>query len=614
MNIRHLIKPTLTAVTLIAAFVSASLGTLQAQESEEIERTPILEDFSSPNVILIVADGAIWSDDKNVKALIPTPHLDKLAASSIRWKEFYVSPVCSPTRASLMTGRYNQRTKCVDTFLGRSMMATDEVTLAEALQGAGYSTAIFGKWHLGDNYPMRPSDQGFEYSLIHKGGGIAEPSEPIANDKHFINPILFLNNHETLTEGFCNDIFFNDAIRFINKAVDHQQPFFAYICPTMPKDPTSDLPKDLLEQFNNKDLASLLPEKLKNDAAKREQITRIATITANMDQNIGKLIKALEKNKSIDNTIIIYLHDKGALLPLRTAKWRGTRGDILEGGIRSPLLIHWPRKFPKPMTITSNIAAHIDIMPTIMDACDMGTPEAFAFDGRSLLKKMLKPDSTEPEYQLKPRPLIIQAHRGATPIRYHNFMIREQQWKLSNNSGFFNTRLKNKQAFTLYNLAEDPAEAHDLAAKFPDKVKHLTKLYDDWYDDVKDSRIRSKGTPYILVHRDRENPVVLTWQSRISQNWGLEYNGLWKLDFQHKALIDVRLETPPHYYNLDLTGYTPVLQVGNKEYRGTPLGKQQLATFLSISIPKGKTTLMASFLSPDEAKEIPAYQLRLIHR
>ena len=613
MNIHPTFNSVLASTRILtAAFSATALALtalpLSAQEAES-SAEPFLDELTTPNVILIVADDLGWGGlGSDGKSLVKTPNLDSMAKRSVRWSNFYVSPVCSPTRASLMTGRYNQRTKCVDTYLGRSMMANDEITIAEALQGAGYSTAIFGKWHLGDNYPMRPSDQGFEYSLIHNGGGLAEPSEPLANDRHFTNPILFRNNHETHTNGFCNDIFFKDAINFITRAGDHQRPFFAYICPTTPENPTEDLPKELLEHYKKQDLSSLLPEKFKGDAVKLEQLTRHATVASNIDQNIGKLFKALEKNKLLDNTLVIYLSDNGSST-LRNNKWRGTKGDILEGGIRSPLLIHWPKKFPKPSTISSNIAAHIDIMPTIMDACEMGTPEAFAFDGRSLMEKSLDPAS-----ELAARPLIIQAHRGATPIRYHNFMIRDQQWKLSNNSGFFNTRLENRQPFTLYDIEKDPSESTDLAAKFPDEVTRLTKLYDVWYEDVKSTRIRSKGTPYILVHREHENPLVLTWQSRIAQDWGIENDGLWKLDFQHKAITDVRLQGPPMFYNKDLTGYTPMLQIGKKEYQGEPIGKQQLATFLSIEIPKGKTTLLGRFISPDGTEETPAYQVRLIHR
>src|SRR5262249_53379837 len=143
--------------------------------------------------------------------VIETPHIDAFAAQSVWMRTFYVSPVCSPTRASLMTGRYNYRTRCIDTYLGRSMMDPDETTIAEALHGAGYATGIFGKWHLGDNYPMRAMDQGFDESLVLRGGGLAQPADPIENEGRYTDPVLVHNGALEHTKGYCTDVYFDAA-------------------------------------------------------------------------------------------------------------------------------------------------------------------------------------------------------------------------------------------------------------------------------------------------------------------------------------------------------------------------------------------------------------------
>ena len=158
---------------------------------------------------------------------------------------FYVSPVCSPTRASLMTGRYNYRTRLVDTFKGRSMMEPEEITIAEVLGEAGYRTGIFGKWHLGDNYPMRATDQGFHESLIHLGGGLGQPSEPRENDRRYTDAILFHNNVQVQTYGYCTDVYFDAAIDFIDDAIASEEPFFAYIPTNAPHSPYHDVPEAL---------------------------------------------------------------------------------------------------------------------------------------------------------------------------------------------------------------------------------------------------------------------------------------------------------------------------------------------------------------------------------
>jgi len=159
-----------------------------------------------PNVVLIITDDQGYGDvGIHGNAQIRTPHLDALAKESFQFDAFHVQPVCSPTRSALLTGRYTYRTGVVDTFQGRSMMHADEVTLAEMLGGAGYRTGIFGKWHLGDNYPLRPHDQGFHQAIYHSGGGLRQPSDPPEGNS-YINPWLSQNGKPVKTNGYCSDV------------------------------------------------------------------------------------------------------------------------------------------------------------------------------------------------------------------------------------------------------------------------------------------------------------------------------------------------------------------------------------------------------------------------
>ncbi len=602
------------SASIIGCGLSMSQLVTNAQESEASEDAELETEVKSdqPNVILIISDDQGWGDfGVHGNKVIETPHLDKLANSSVSWENFYVSPVCSPTRASLMTGRYNQRTKCLDTYLARSMMAFDEVTIAEALQGAGYATGIFGKWHLGDNYPMRPSDQGFEYSFIHKGGGLAQPSDALENDSRYTDPILYRNNKEVSTKGYCTDLYFAEAIKFITRSTTSERPFFAYIAPNTPHGPFHDVPEELLAHYKTKDIASILPESDRNDAKKIDQAQRTAAMISNIDQNIGKLVTELEKKEILENTLIIYLNDNGPAALRYNGKFRGHKGDIYEGGIRSPLWMHWPAKFKTGKQITSSLSAHIDIMPTIMEACDLGVPEAFAFDGLSLLAKSL-----DDKAEQKPRPIVIQAHRGAKLIRYHQFMIRDHHWKLCNNSGFQSTRPDDIGEFELYNLLDDPSEKMNIAASHPEEVKRLTEQYDKWYDDVTLTRIRDAGIPDIIVDKEHENPVVLTLQDRISQSWDIESDGFWKLFFSKKTRVDMIIYSAPKKWlkGKDLVGFTPVLQIGTTVYKGKPMSDAGFSLFSGIDIPKGRSNIQAMFVSEDEQQEVHAFQVRLIHR
>ena len=188
-----------------------------------------------PNVLIVIADDQGYGDlSCHGNPVLKTPNLDAFAKASVQMTHFYVSPVCSPTRSSLLTGRYNYRTGVVDTFVGRSMMHSDEVTLAEVLRDAGYRTGQFGKWHLGDNYPLRPQDQGFDEVLMHRGGGIGQPSDPPEGTSYF-DPVLFHDGRARKHKGYVTNVITDAAIDFIAKPSD--RPFFAYIAFNCPHSP-----------------------------------------------------------------------------------------------------------------------------------------------------------------------------------------------------------------------------------------------------------------------------------------------------------------------------------------------------------------------------------------
>ncbi|MBT4709098.1 MAG: sulfatase-like hydrolase/transferase, partial [Flavobacteriaceae bacterium] len=218
------------------------------------------KEIDRPNVILIITDDQGFGDiGYNGNTKINTPNLDNLANESIRFNNFYVSPVCAPTRSSLMTGRYSLRTGVRDTYNGGAIMSSDEITIPEVLKEANYKTGIFGKWHLGDNYPSRPSDQGFDESLIHLAGGIGQVGD-ITNyfqgNKSYFDPILWLNNKKKKYDGYCSDIFTNEAINFVDK--NKSERFFCYLSFNAPHTPLQ-LPIKYYEMYKDLD-----PEKVSN--------------------------------------------------------------------------------------------------------------------------------------------------------------------------------------------------------------------------------------------------------------------------------------------------------------------------------------------------------------
>ena len=290
-----------------------------------------------PNIILIMTDDQGIGDlSVHGNPIIETPNIDAMAARSASLKRFYVSPVCSPTRACLMTGRYNYRTRVVDTWVGRSMMDTKEVTIAELLQDAGYATGIFGKWHLGDAYPMRPNDQGFEEALVHKGGGLAQPSEPFENKRRYTDPILFHNGQSIQTKGYCTDVYFDAALSFIEKAKSENRPSFSYIAMNAPHGPYHDVPEGLKAKYKQKDIASISLGRHQTDERILDNVAGVLAMIENVDQNMGKLFHKLDQLELTENTLVIFMVDNGPNSLRYVMDLRGMKSNVHEGGIRSP--------------------------------------------------------------------------------------------------------------------------------------------------------------------------------------------------------------------------------------------------------------------------------------
>ncbi|MFO0891673.1 MAG: arylsulfatase [Isosphaeraceae bacterium] len=344
----------------LAALVAAVLGTIGTAGARA----------ARPNVVVIITDDQGYGDlGVHGNPKIRTPNLDRLARQGVRLTQFHVSPVCSPTRASLLTGRSNYRTGVVDTFLGRSLMHPGEVTLAERLASAGYRTGIFGKWHLGDNAPLRPLEQGFRESLVLKGGGIGQPSD-LPGGSHYLDPVLLRNGVAQKHRGYCSDVYTTAAIDFLKQSSGG--PFFLYLAFNCPHDPL---------EAPEADLASYRGERLGRDAfpdrgnplpasLDEEKIARVYAMVTNIDANVGRLLSALDDAGLSDDTIVVFLTDNGPAFARYNAGMRGLKGTVYEGGTRVPCFIRWPGRVPADREV-AQVAAHIDLTPTLLDACQV---------------------------------------------------------------------------------------------------------------------------------------------------------------------------------------------------------------------------------------------------
>ncbi|HUQ94132.1 MAG TPA: sulfatase-like hydrolase/transferase [Bryobacteraceae bacterium] len=501
-----------------AAAGASSLSILHAQQRR-------------PNVILIITDDQGYGDlSLHGNPQLDTPSLDSIGKDGVQFTHFHVNPVCSPTRSSVMTGRYYYRTGVVDTFLGRSMMHNDEVTLAEVLKSAGYRTGLFGKWHLGDCYPLRSIDQGFEESLNCTGGGLTQPSDPPGNS--YFDPMLRHNGKWEQHKGYCTDIFMNAALQFIEK--HRARPFFAYIATNAPHNPLQ-IDKAYFEPFLKKGLSD-------NDA-------RIYGMVKNIDENVGRLLAKLRDWKIEQDTIVIFMTDNGPQSKRYNGGMRGVKGTVYEGGIRVPFLFKWPRLF-KPGSRVSQLAAHIDIMPTLLEACRVPKPSYVKFDGRSLMPLL---QGRAASWQ--PRTLFFQWHRGDRPNPYQAAAAHDGRYKL----------VEGKE---LYDLQKDPAEVTDIAAQHPEIVKKLRTQYDAWFADV--AATRNFEPPKIFIGDDHDPLVTLTrqdWRSA-KAGWDASSVGHWEVDVRRAGTYGITVRMARTYdsgeFRLELNG-TKVTQPISKD-------------------------------------------------
>ncbi|WP_310821082.1 arylsulfatase [Stratiformator vulcanicus] len=571
------------------------------------------EQAARPNVILVMTDDQGWGDfGATGNELIRTPNLDEFATSGAWMTDFYVSPVCTPTRASLMTGRWNFRTKAIDTYLGRAMMDTDEVTIAELLRDAGYATGIFGKWHLGDNYPLRPMDQGFGESLVHRGGGLAQPGDPIENEGRYTDPVLVNNGVLTPTNGYCTDVYFNSATDFIRKSVEADRPFFTYIATNAPHGPYYDVPKGWLDYYQTVDMTSIMKywsaERHKNREAEHEKLRRIAAMISNVDENFGRLLQRLDRLGVADNTLIIFLTDNGPNTMRYAGPFRGMKSDTFEGGVRTVMWLRWPERI-RPGIKSDAPTAHVDVLPTILEAAGIEKPDALALDGRSFLPIVEGRDS---EFDFNSRPIALQWHRGDEPQMYNHFLIRKGRWKLLNPDRFRgNSPSLDQIPLRLHDLKEDPGETRNLIENHPEIANELRADYEEWFSDVSSTRDENYAPPRIVIDLKRESPVTLTRQDWRDAGWQKFDRGRWVVDIKDGGPFDVLVTYSPSETDraVEITVDGETIAQATTD-RARPNREWNQVTLKGVELPTGKHSLAAAIVGENGTNPHGVFQMQ----
>lgn len=514
------------------ASLTASTSIDEAFASTPVSKAP-------PNVIILLSDDVGYGDLACLgNPVIKTPNLDAMYAESVRLNDFHVSPTCSPTRASLMTGRYNNATGVWHTINGRSLLDPSNVTMAECFKSSGYATGIFGKWHLGDNYPCRPNDFHFDESVVCGGGGIAQSPDYFDNDDR--DDAYIHNGTFEKYLGFSTNIFFDRAMDFMDRSQKEHRPFFCYLPTTAAHVPTWALESDAAPYVGVPGLAH----------------PGFFGMITNIDANLGRLRKFLGAKGMTENTILIYAGDNGGADGVRVfnAGMRGAKGSPYDGGHHVPCFIYWPAGGIKEARDINTLTAHIDLLPTLVDLCHLEN-HGHLVDGKSL-----RPLLYGKESEWKPRVIVTDSQREEHLIKWKDTAVMTQQWHLVSP-----TPDGDESKIELYDIVKDPGQKTNIAAQHPEVVQKLKSDYEVWWKEVSTSA--DKYVRIVLGDR-HDNPTRLScmdWHGNDSiKVWnqmqlrtGPVANGFWTVDISQTGRYRFELRRWPK--ELDLAIEAPYI-------------------------------------------------------
>lgn len=510
-------------------------------------------DVKPPNVVFVLTDDQGYGDvGCHGNPALKTPCLDALHAESVRFDNFHVAPACSPTRAGLLTGRYPISTGVWHTRGGHSLLRRNETTLADVFRNAGYATGLFGKWHLGDGFPFRPQDRGFDETLIHGGGSVGATADHWGNDCY--DDVYLRNGKPEQMHGYCTDIWFQEATRFVERHAGEtrsgraERPFFCLISTNAVHKPYH-VPERYSESYR--------------DSVPQERADFFGMIAC-VDENVGRLRARLDALGQAENTVFVFMSDNGTSGGCHTdpetghaddgynAGMRGRKGDVYEGGHRVPCFVHWSAGGFAGGSDVGRLASHIDMLPTLCALCGIPVRDPDRLHGRSLVPLMQ--GGTDPQV------LHAAGHREAAkvgrgwqdrvvvtdyqgvdvPVKWRRSCVMTDRWRLINGT-------------ELYDMHRDFGQEKDVAKQDGDIVAELRESYDEWWEMVSDA---TADQPAMILGSRREPEVRITaadWRNsdclcpRNARHIreGLACNGYWQVEFAEKGVYRFELRRWP---------------------------------------------------------------------
>jgi arylsulfatase A-like enzyme len=518
-----------------------------------------------PNVIIVMTDDQGYGElSCHGNPILKTPNLDKLASQSLRLKDYHAAPMCTPTRGQLMSGMDAARNGAINVSSGRALLRPELATMAEIFTGNGYKTGIFGKWHLGDNYPFRPEDRGFQETIWFPSSHIG--SVPDFWGNNYFDDTFIRNGKREKFEGYCTDIFFENALEFMSRSARAATPFFTYLPTNTPHGPLIAKDEDIIAMkadFAESEFSDMEPRL-------KDRLTRYLAMILNIDSNMGMLMDFLEKEGLAENTILIFATDNGSTHgPLYfNAGMRGMKTELWEGGHRVPCFIRWPMGGFTPPRDIDGLTQVQDILPTLIDLCELDIPASAGFDGMSLAS-VFRGESDVPEDRM----LVISYSR--MPVGFNSPSPYSQSILKRDDAGVLWKRWRLLEDRGLYDLASDPLQQTNVIDRYPDVAGKMRKHLYDWWEEVKN---KANVPQRIVIGHERENPCMLTaceWldvfvDQQEQVRTGTGKTGYWCLEVAEAGEYELGLRRWPKEVDV------PLMEAGTTNGAGLPIATARI--------------------------------------
>lgn len=601
------------AVVGIAAIVFASCSTSNPPK----ESAP-------PNVIIVMTDDQGYGEFSfNGNPVTKTPHIDRLAKEGTRFTDFHVAPMCTPTRGQLLTGMDAFRNGAINVSSGRTLLRPELKTMADVFLENGYATGLFGKWHLGDNYPFRPENRGFEKTLWFPSSHIN--SLPDYWDNDYFDDTYIHNGEREVFEGYCTDVFFDESIKWMKKSADSKKSFFTYIALN-----AAHWPHFVPDRYRDpiRKAMEINPGLFKDlDEKKRKELVSFLAMGANIDDNMGKLLDFLDESGLDENTIVVFLTDNGSTFgkDYFNAGMKGGKTTLWEGGHRVPLLIKTPQHLSKQPSKIDELCHVQDLLPTLSSMSGI-TNIPKKLDGVDL-SPLLKGEKEK----LNDRMLVINYSR--MPMFKVKYTTENPAIPMKDGAGVLWKNWRLLENRELYDISIDPSQVNDVSAENPKVVEKMQDHLDKWWNEVKDMVHEPQR---VIIGSGHENPMLVSaceWldvfvDQQIQTRYGPKKNGTWHLFVEEAGEYEFELRRWPKESGFSLRQGIPEkkvtdgtfvkgvsfpihstrLKVGNQE-KSNRVSEMDVSSNFTFELDKGNIEIQSWFNDVNGKPILGAYYM-----